>query len=123
MQLIATTHSPLVALGAKPEELLVLRQPRSRVVRVEHPPDFSLYSAEDMLEDERLFDTLPYAPETAKHLRSYNRLAAIPKEKRSGTESEELAKLARELQAQQLVPSADSEVAQELRSLLAKQGL
>ncbi len=123
VQLIATTHSPLVALGAKSEELLVLRREGSEVSRVDQPPDFSLYSAEDMLEDERLFDTLPYAPETAGRLRRYNRLVAIPRDQRSSSESEELARLARELRSQQLVPADDSEVAAELRSLLVKHGL
>ncbi len=123
VQLIATTHSPLVALGAKSEELLVLRRDGTQVARVEQLPDFSLYSAEDMLEDERLFDTLPYSPETAGRLRRYNRLVAIPKDQRTRFENEELTRLARELRSQQLIPADDSEVAAELRSLLVKHGL
>ncbi len=123
VQLIATTHSPLVALGAEPDELLVLRRDETGVVPVEQPPDFSLYSAEDMLEDERLFDTLPYSPETERRLRSYNRLVAIPKDLRSSSESEELARLARDLRSEQLLAASDSEVAQELRSLLVKHSL
>lgn len=64
VQLFATTHSPLVALDAVPDELVVLRRghPRDSVVKEEAVPDFSGYSAEDMLADERLFDTEIYAP-------------------------------------------------------------
>lgn len=122
VQLIATTHSPLLALGAAPQELLVLQRNGSGI-QVGHPPDFSNYSAEDMLEDERLFDTLAYSAETEARLRTYHRLAAIPKERRSGSESEELSRLARELQAQQLAPADDSEAARELRDLRARHGL
>ncbi len=123
VQLIATTHSPLVALGASPQELLVLRRDGNSVVAVEEPPDFSSYSAEDMLEDERLFDTTPYSPDTERRLHDYSRLTAIPKDQRSDTESEELARLARELRSEQLLPADDSAVARELRTLLAKHGV
>jgi AAA domain, putative AbiEii toxin, Type IV TA system len=123
VQLIATTHSPLVALGAKPEELLVLQRHGAGVARVENPPDFSHYSAEDMLEDERLFDTSPYSPATEELLRSYNELIAIPKRQRSPSQGEELARLARELRKEQLIPPADSDVTRELHALIAKHGL
>jgi hypothetical protein len=123
VQLIATTHSPLVALGARPEELLVLQRHGAEVTRVENPPDFSHYSAEDMLEDERLFDTSPYSPDTEELLRGYDELVAIPRAQRSPSQGEELAKLARELRGEQLIPADDSDVARELNALVAKHGL
>jgi AAA domain, putative AbiEii toxin, Type IV TA system/AAA domain len=77
IQLIATTHSPLIALDARPDELVVLRREGSEVVRQEAVPDFTGYSAEDMLADERLFDTEIYSPEMREKVGRYRELAAI----------------------------------------------
>src|SRR6185295_11194231 len=64
MQIFATTHSPLVALDAKPEELVVLKREGDQVVAVEDVPDFAGYSVEDMLADPRIFDSEVFGSET-----------------------------------------------------------
>lgn len=97
VQLIATTHSPLVALDVDPGSLVVLRREGDEVVREEAVPDFSGYSAEDMLVDERLFDTDAYPPEVREKVDRYHQLAAMPADTRGATETRELRSLAAEI--------------------------
>ncbi len=94
VQLFATTHSPLVALGASPEELVVLRREGACVEAEANVPDFTGYSAEDMLVDERLFDSAVYSPDITSKLARYQRLAAIPRDQRDPEQSLELRTLA-----------------------------
>lgn len=75
LQIIATTHSPLVTLGAYPEEVVVLRREGDIVYAEDKVPNFSGYSAEDMLRDEELFDTEIYAPKTNELLVEYKDLS------------------------------------------------
>ena len=91
IQLIATTHSPLVALDAKPDELVVLRREGNEVVREEDVPDYTGYSAEDMLVDERLFDTEIYSPEMREKVGRYRELAPLPKATRGSAATREPA--------------------------------
>ncbi len=123
MQVVATTHSPLVAMGARPDEVVPLRREGDRVVQEEAVPDFRGWSAEDLLVDDRLFDTSPYAPETALQLQKYQDLANIPPEKRSTSEKDELKDIARQLRAQQVPEIRESQAARELRKLIEKHGL
>ncbi|MEW6279441.1 MAG: AAA family ATPase [Candidatus Eremiobacterota bacterium] len=95
MQIVATTHSPLVALGGKPEELVVLTPaPDGSVIRTS-PPDFTTFSVEDMYTDEGLFATEPYSPETQEKFRRYWELREI---NRDPEQDLELRQLAQELQ-------------------------
>lgn len=123
IQLIATTHSPLIALDARPEELVVLRREGDVVVRVEDVPDYTGYSAEDMLVDERLFDTEIYAPEMREKVGRYRELAAIPKATRGSSETRELRHLAREIGQRPVPESRDSEMVRQLRQLIDKHNL
>jgi hypothetical protein len=123
VQIFATTHSPLVALGACPEELVVLRREGAKVVAEDNVPDFTGYSAEDMLVDERLFDSTVYAPEMNEKLSRYKQLAAITSERRSPEERQELRDLAAELGAQQLPEVRESETMQQLKRLVEKHHL
>lgn len=123
IQLIATTHSPLVALDARPDELVVLRREGNEVVREEEVPDFIGYSAEDMLVDERLFDTEIYAPEMREKVGRYRELAAIPKATRGGAETRELRGLALEIRERPVPGSRDSEMVRQLRQLVDKHNL
>ncbi len=123
IQLIATTHSPLVALDAKPDELVVLRREGDEVVREESVPDFSGYSAEDMLVDERLFDTEIYAPEMREKVVRYRELAAIPGSRRRGGETRELRSLAVEIGGRPVPDSRESEMVRQLKQLVEKHGL
>ena len=49
VQIIATTHSPLVALGSQPEELVALRRQGRQVFAYESVADFYGSSVEDLL--------------------------------------------------------------------------
>ncbi len=118
MQLIATTHSPLMALGATPDELVALRRANGRVDRVDSP-DFSFFSAVDMLKDKSLFDTGVYAPEVNEMLEEYYRLAATNPEKLSKAERAELRRIADQLASRQMIPSQrDEEEDREIQDLL-----
>jgi hypothetical protein len=124
LQIIATTHSPLVALGASPEELVSLRREQDGSVIAEPSvPDFSTYSAEDMLIDERLFDTEAYGPETTEKLARYRDLVKIPPPRRDQEQTQELRALATELRARQVPEARESAAAEELRRLIAKHSL
>jgi len=120
VQIFVTTHSPLVALGAFPEELVVLRRKIKQVYAEDSVPDFRGYSAEDMLVDERLFDTGVYSPDTNKKLSRYRKLAGVPKNKRTRAQIQELRLLARELRSQQLPEVRESPLAEELRKFRQK---
>lgn len=123
IQLIATTHSPLVALDARPDELVVLRREGGDVVREEAVPDFSGYSAEDMLVDERLFDTEIYSPEMREKVVRYRQLAALPGNRRRGGETRELRSLALEIGGRPVPESRESEMVRQLKQLVEKHGL
>jgi predicted ATPase len=123
VQLFATTHSPLVALGAAPEELVVLRREGADVVAETQVPDFSGYSAEDMLSDAHLFDSSVYSPETNAKLARYKELATIPPGGRDPQQRDELRSLALDLRAQQIPEARESETMEQLRLLIAKHNL
>jgi len=124
LQIIATSHSPLVALGVAPEDLVSLRRESDGSVVAEPAvPDFSSYSAEDMLIDERLFDTEVYAPDTNNKLARYRDLVKIPPARRDGEQIKELQVLALELRSQQVPEVRQSAAAEELKRLIAKHNL
>lgn len=123
MQIFATTHSPLVALDAKPEELVVLRREGDHVVAEQRVPDFSGYSAEDMLSDPRLFNTEVYGSETREKLSEYRKLASIPKEERSPEERRKLRALATKINSFETPQERESETSRLLKELMAKFGL
>lgn len=123
MQIFATTHSPLVALDARPEELVVLRREGDHVVAEPNVPDFSGYSAEDMLSDPRLFDTEVYGSETREKLSEYRGLAAIPKEERNPEQRRQLRSLAFEINSMEKPGERDNETSRLLKQLMAKYDL
>jgi PAS domain-containing protein len=123
MQLFVTTHSPLVALAAEPGELVVLREDGRHVVADQPTLDFSGYSAEDMLVDRQIFDTIPYAPATAHKLARYRELLAVAPDALAPEQARERDALARELRAQQLPEIHEDAAARELRALIQKHGL
>jgi hypothetical protein len=123
VQLIATTHSPLVALDVDPDSLVVLRREGGEVVRERSVPDFSGYSAEDMLIDERLFDTDVYPPEVREKVDRYHALAAIPADERGAKETRELRSLAAEIGGKPVPRSRESDMLRDLQQILEKHGL
>jgi len=123
MQIFATTHSPLVALDAKPEELVVLRRDGDHVVAEQSVPDFSGYSAEDMLSDPRLFDTEVYSSEIQEKLSEYKELALIPSEARSPEQRAKLSSLAVQVSSFESPKERENETSRLLKELTAKYDL
>lgn len=123
VQIIASTHSPLVALGAAPEELVALHRTPEGTVEVAAAPDFRLYSAEDMLTDDRLFATPPYSPEVNRKTEEYQELLEVPARRRGPGQEARLRRLAREL-TPALEPSESGAAAfEEVKGILAKHGI
>lgn len=120
VQMIATTHSPLVALGVSPEELIVLKRDGAKVVAHESVIDFHGYSVEDMLSDPKLFNSDVYGPEMSQKLEKYHRLAGKPEPRRSSQDRDELRKLASELAAQEIPGFRENPAMNELREILRK---
>ncbi len=123
VQIFATTHSPLVSLSSKPNELVVLHREQRSVKKEQNIPDFTKYSAEDMLLDERLFDSDVYSPETNKKMKEYRDLLKIPKSKRKQGETERIRKLAYDLRAEQLPGVFENKLSNELKKFRQKYDL
>lgn len=122
LQIVTTTHSPLVALGALPEEVVALKR-KIKYVYSDVTPDFTGYSAEDMLVDDKLFDTPVYSPNINRKLKQYQKLVSKPKDKRKPDEVKKLRNLAGELRSKQLPEVWESPLAKELRKFRAKYDL
>ncbi len=123
VQIIATTHSPLIALGAAPDELVVLKRKGRNVVAHESVADFQGYSVEDMLSDPKLFDSDVYTPEVTEKLQRYRKLASKSPSSRSQKEQANLQKLASELAAQQIPEVRENPALSELQRILKKHNL
>ena len=123
VQIIATTHSPLVALGVSPNELAVLKKKGDNVVEHLSVTDFSGYSAEDMLSDPKLFDSDTYRPEVTAKLQRYRELAGKLQARRSQKERKELKTLGAELAAQQLPGVRENAAMKELQRILKRHNL
>ncbi len=121
-QFVVTTHSPLIALGAHPSQLVVLhRDSHGIVTAADRVPDFRSYSAEDVLEDNRLFNVDAQNPEFAGLLESYHEMADVPPEDRTDSETEELRRVAAAIRSAPRSGYAESELLSardEIRSLL-----
>lgn len=123
LQIFATTHSPLVALGAKQEELVVLKRKIKYVDSEKYVPHFTGYSAEDMLVDEKIFATRVYSPEINKKLARYHQLSAVSREKRTFKQTKELRSLAKDLRVQNIPEIRESDLAKELKKFRKKYDL
>jgi predicted ATPase len=102
-QYVLTTHSPLVALGAHPDQLIVLERTQQEVSAKAWIPDYRGFSPEDVLTDERLFATEARNPELEQLIAGYDQLADVPPSQRS---QEEQAALRRVAQALREAPKA-----------------
>lgn len=89
MQIVATTHSPMVALGAGPGELVVLRRNRGGVEAVPGRRSPGL-SVEDLIVDERGFESDAYGPDVQPLLDEHEELLAVAPSDRS---TEQVARL------------------------------
>ena len=122
LQIIGTTHSPLVALGVDPLSLIALKRKGLNVYAEENVPDYSNYSAEDLLTDPELFNTKAFSPEVNRKMVRYHSLVGIPKQRRTARQKVELKNLANALQGH-IPSSADDALAKELRRLSQKYDL
>lgn len=102
LQVIATTHSPMVALGVQPDQLIPLQRQDDGSVVPGAGGDFGHWSVEDMFADGRMFGTSPYSPRVQKLLDDYQALAMKPKAERTAAETRSLRRLAREVHRLQL---------------------
>ena len=75
LQIIATTHSPLVIQGVGTSEILSLHREGS-AIRLAPLRDYSGYSVEDLLTAEELFETPPFAAEIEDLRTEYGRLVS-----------------------------------------------
>jgi len=118
MQVFATTHSPLVALGTKAESLIALHRTGSEVY-VASVPSLEGYSAEDALVEEALFGTDPYPRSTRDDLNRHRELSAIPSDQRTEQQTRELKELAAKLDPAKLPDLRDDPIVQKLDQLTA----
>ena len=123
VQVFVTTHSPLVILGARPEDVVVLRRQKREVFVDDRVPNFAGYSAEDVLKDEDLFATEVYSSKLITKLDEYRKLAKLSKAKISSTKKKRLKQLAKELEAQQLIQVEDTPLLKQLKNLRKELGL
>jgi hypothetical protein len=110
VQLIATTHSPLVPLGADPHDLIVLRRTAAGVVVDPSPRDFRGYTVEDMLADDKLFDAPIMAPAAQAQLDRYHELVSLGVQGRSPAQGHELRELAKTLVVEPVSPTIAKDV-------------
>ncbi len=94
LQIVATTHSPSVALGVDPACVRVVRN-NGRESFIEQVPDYSGYSLEELVESPQVFDAEIYPPELAKRQDRYKEL--LSKQGLSEQEQAEVKELGREL--------------------------
>jgi energy-coupling factor transporter ATP-binding protein EcfA2 len=96
LQIFATTHSPITAMGTESGNIIALHR-KGDIVNPAVVPSLVGYSADDILVEESLFGVDPYPGYTREKLDRHRELAAIPKSKRTNKETEEMFKLAGEL--------------------------
>jgi len=96
-QYVLTTHSPLVALGAHPDQLIVFERTGQEVKVKDRIPDYRGFSPEDVLTDQRLFATNARNPELVQLMSDYDELVAVPASGRSNEEQASLRKVAQAL--------------------------
>jgi hypothetical protein len=79
MQIFATTHSPLTALGTAAENVISLHR-RDNGVQAVSIPSLTGYSADDALMEEKLFGTDPYPQPIRRKIDRHRALASISAE-------------------------------------------
>lgn len=120
LQVIATTHSPIVTLGIAPDELVVLKKGIKYITAEENVPNFIGFSAEDMIENKHIFNSKIYSTNKSSKMRQYNKLAS--KSKPSNKDREKLKKISDELNLMR-PPTEENVILGELKNLHKKYGL
>lgn len=119
VQLIVTTHSPLVALSARPDELVSLqrREDQDDEIIAVPVPDLSGFSVEDILVEEALFGTEPYSPATLRRQQRHDELARIPRPDRTPEQQDELRRLTLQLSPADATALRDDPVLEKLAEI------
>lgn len=98
VQIFATTHSPLTALGVGEENVISLqRDPATGEIRRMNIPSLKGYTIEDALVEDALFGTDPYPQSARDDLTRYRDLTQRPPEDLKPEEADDLRKLITEL--------------------------
>lgn len=119
-QFIVSTHSPLVALGTDPSQLVVLhRDERGTVQAADDVPDYRAYTPDEMLADDRLFDVEAHNPEFENLLQRYDQLGSKPASERSAAETDQLREVAEAVRAAPRPGYSQSELAAATREILS----
>lgn len=118
MQIFATTHSPLTALGTDAENVISLHR-KDNSIQVASVPTLGGYSADDALLEETLFGTDPYPRHTRRKLNRHRELTAVPDEKRTPGQEAEMKKLATEISPESLPSLRDDPVVKKLDQIAA----
>ena len=102
LQIIATTHSPLMVPGLDPDHVIVFKRNRKKVTVERQTTEMRGYRADQVLTS-RLFGLQSsLSPETEEDLKEYRRLAAL--ERRKPKDQKDLEELAQRLEVR--LPSA-----------------
>ncbi len=110
-QFVVSTHSPLVALGTDPSQLIVLhRDEQGKVRAAKEVPDYRGYSPDEVLADRRLFDVEAHNPDFARLLNLYYRLGSTPPEDRSDEQADQLKRVAEAVRAAPTPGYSDAEL-------------
>jgi hypothetical protein len=99
LQVVATTHSPIVLLGAGDAEVIPLARKGGRIVRTEVTRDIAGMSAEDVLKNEALFATEPYSETMSEKLKRHRKLIETSPRQRSKRRKEEIRSGAKRIMA------------------------
>jgi hypothetical protein len=119
VQIITTTHSPLVALSTQSDKIIALHR-NGEHINSTPVPSLDGYSAEDILMEEALFGTKPYSPATETQLSHYQVLAEIPPEDRSPEQVKELRELAQNLDPRNLPTLRNDPTLNKLDEIIAR---
>lgn len=128
LQIVATTHSPLVALGVDPDALISLARGKGRganaVSMVPGIPNYGEFSSQDMLSHHCLFRTVPFAPRVKRQIDEYETLRGITPAMRTPEQTRRLVEVAQELIEVEVIVDYGGklmEVLQKIRLLLERQ--
>lgn len=119
VQFVVTTHSPSIALSADPSEVIVLKR-HENVVRQVKVPDFSGFSADEMLENSNIFATNIHSREIQIMLSEYRELKKTPTNKMTSDQRSQLQKLGRSLRQKSIDTTEDETLKRVLEELRQK---
>ncbi|MGH1365031.1 MAG: AAA family ATPase [Calditrichia bacterium] len=120
VQLLMTTHSPLLTLGAKAEEIISFKRNNNRIEAITDLPNSEWYSAEDILLDEDYFNTGVHKPDLNKKLEDYRKILKESPESRTDNQKKKLSKLVKDLKQLQKPVLEEDPILAELRDIRKK---